>query len=230
MRRGLIPGLVLALVIGTASQAQDPLPLIDRQVQDALLYKTLKEVINRGAALYNKGDAAGCYRVFEGSLTTVKPLLDHRPELQKTIDKALTAAQQDPLTWRRAFTLRDALDKVRAGIKGKDPEKGTIPDKVTIPDKEEKKTDNGKGKKVIDLKDDKKGRTEDEDPDKKDKKTIEEDKKPKDEKKPKDPDDDKKKDPDEKKKDPDEKKKDPDDDKKDLAFQVRNLRLPREVK
>jgi truncated hemoglobin YjbI len=86
---------------------------MDRKALDAALYNTLRDVINRGAALFNSGDQAGCYRLFEGALLAVRPLLAHRPDLQKAIAEGLTGAEQDPQMRRRAFVLRDVLDKVR---------------------------------------------------------------------------------------------------------------------
>jgi hypothetical protein len=118
-------GLALCLVASyharvSGGRLQPPAESVaDRSSVDAIVYSTLRDVINRGAELYNSGDIAGCYRLFEGSLRTVKPLLAHHPELQKTIDSALVSAERDAYTWRRAFTLRGALDKVRAEIKPK---------------------------------------------------------------------------------------------------------------
>jgi hypothetical protein len=122
-------------------------PTADRSAIDAVVYSTLRDVINRGADLYNSGDIAGCYRVFEGSLRTVKPLLAHHPELQKMIDSALVSAERDAYTWRRAFTLRSALDKIRAEIKPKKagekkepekepPVKKEPPEKTDLPETE----------------------------------------------------------------------------------------------
>src|SRR5262249_52029217 len=80
---------------------------------DKTIFESLRDVINRGAEVYNDGDHAGCYRIFEGALRSGKPLLAHHPDLQKMIAEKLTAAEGDPVVWRRAFTLRSALDKVR---------------------------------------------------------------------------------------------------------------------
>ena len=55
---------------------------------DQIVVSILKEVHNRGAELYNRGDAAGCYRMYEGALVTVKAFLTHRPAVQKVIDAA----------------------------------------------------------------------------------------------------------------------------------------------
>jgi hemoglobin len=94
-----------------------PAPL-DRKVLDQHVYNTLRSVINHGANLYNSGDWNGCYRLYEGALMTLRPLLDHRPELQKAIDTGLDKAQGTSALSRRAFVLREVIDKVRADTKG----------------------------------------------------------------------------------------------------------------
>jgi hypothetical protein len=129
-------GLLALAILGQAGSADQPNPddKVDRKVIDAALYNTLRDVINKGADMYNNGDMTGCYRLFEGALLTAKPMLDHRPGLQKSIAKALTAADRDAVTFRRAFALRAALDKVRAEL-NPNPKK----DKLPLPIVEEKK-------------------------------------------------------------------------------------------
>jgi hypothetical protein len=129
-------GLLALAILGQAGSAEQPSPgdKVDRKAIDAALYDTLREVINKGADMYNNGDMTGCYRLFEGALLTAKPMLGHRPELQKSMAKALTAADRDAVTFRRAFALRAALDKVRAEL-NPNPKK----DKLPQPDPEEKK-------------------------------------------------------------------------------------------
>lgn len=90
----------------------------DTKVLERQLYEVLKSVINEGADLYNKqGDHAGCYRLYQGSLLTVQPLLSHRPDLQKEITIGLDDADRQPTYARRAFALRKVFDKVRAELK-----------------------------------------------------------------------------------------------------------------
>jgi hypothetical protein len=110
--------VLAALVLTGAAQADRGKKdeAAERKACDAVLYKTLRDVINRGVDLYNAGDPAACYRVYEGSLATIRPLLAHHPDLQKMIGQSLASAERDPVAWRRAFTLRNALDKVRAEL------------------------------------------------------------------------------------------------------------------
>jgi hemoglobin len=112
--------LSLAAFLGLLSdggRAQDSStgPL-DRKTVDTLVFNSLRDVINRGADLYNSGDWAGCYRLYEGALRIVKPLLGHRPEMQKAIGDGLTEAEADAVLYRRAFVLRKVIDKVRSDI------------------------------------------------------------------------------------------------------------------
>jgi len=88
-----------------------------RQALDRQLAEVLKDVHNRGADLYNSGDVAGCYRLFQGALLTLRPLLDHRAELQKTIDGALAESERNPDMRRRAFALHRLIEDVRSQLK-----------------------------------------------------------------------------------------------------------------
>jgi hemoglobin len=115
----LLAAGVLA-VAATASRAADEPPNtapLDRKTLDDITYRTLRDVINHGAHLYNdNGDASGCYRLYEGALMTVRPLLDHRPKLQEAITDGIAAAQRNPSLERRAFVLREVLDKIREDV------------------------------------------------------------------------------------------------------------------
>ena len=135
--RSITAGLLVLAIVGQTAFADQPRQdeKIDRKTIDTALYNTLREVINKGADLYNNGDMTGCYRLFEGALMTAKPMLDHRPELQKSIAKALSAADRDAVTFRRAFALRAALDKVRAEL-NPNPKKD---DKLPLPKVDDKK-------------------------------------------------------------------------------------------
>ena len=69
------------------------------------------------AALFNEGDRAGCYRLYEGSLLTLRPLLEHHQDLQQAIDTAFADADKQRSVGARAFSLRTALDKIRETLK-----------------------------------------------------------------------------------------------------------------
>src|SRR5262245_54801696 len=94
----LAVALFLALVGPAAAQ--------DEKAADKVVYETLRDIINKGADMYNSGDVAGCYRLYEGALMVTKPLLTHRGPLQKSIETGLANAARTPSQADRAFVLR----------------------------------------------------------------------------------------------------------------------------
>src|SRR5262249_47846586 len=125
LRRWSLPLLAVGLVVASASgdsqadakKADTP----ERKALDATVHKTLRDIINLGADLYNAGDTAGCYRLSEGALRAIRPLREHRPQLQEAITKPLDEARKSPEQFRRAFVLRDAIDQIREDIRPTKP-------------------------------------------------------------------------------------------------------------
>jgi hemoglobin len=116
--------LVLALT-GTYG-AQDKQPAHDANA----LRDGLRDVINSGAELFNKyGDHAGCYRLYQGALLSIKPFL--APAMQKEIDEAIAEAEDLPRYGARAFALRKTIDAIRA-------QAGAAPPKEKLPPPKEK--------------------------------------------------------------------------------------------
>jgi hypothetical protein len=110
---------------------------------DQQLIEVLKGVHNQGADLYNSGDVAGSYRLFEGCLRTAKALLPHRPADQKFIDDALAEAAKQS-SGQQAFVLHEAIEKLRGRLKTEliVPTDKTKPETLTTPPRtsaEEKK-------------------------------------------------------------------------------------------
>jgi hemoglobin len=81
---------------------------------DQRVYDLLRNVINKGADLYNGGDQAGCYRLYQGALMALQPMLGNYPDLQKAIETGLANAERMPSVSERAFALRKVIDSVRA--------------------------------------------------------------------------------------------------------------------
>jgi hypothetical protein len=76
------------------------------------LNNSLRDVINAGARMYNEqGDHAGCYRLYQGSLLSVRPFLSG--DLQKKIDQGIAKSEMLPTYADRAFELRRVLDEIR---------------------------------------------------------------------------------------------------------------------
>jgi hypothetical protein len=119
MTTRMLTALVLAALLGlsTRAAADDP-KLPDVKAFDKLVIDTLRDVHNKGADLYNASkDFTGTYRMYQGALATVRPLLAHRPEAQKIIDAGLTAAEKESDAARKAFLLHEAIEGVRKNLK-----------------------------------------------------------------------------------------------------------------
>src|SRR5262245_4905499 len=75
---------------------------------DADIVKSLGNVIDLGAPMFNAGDQDGCFRLYQGSLIAVQPLLGHKPELQRRVQQQLDKARSLRTASERAFALRAA--------------------------------------------------------------------------------------------------------------------------
>jgi len=109
--------LALSLLCGSIAFAADD-PAVPRAVLDKQIIDSLRDIHNRGADLYNNGDPGGCYRLLEGMLLGVRPLIGHRPDIQKLIDDGLTEADNHPSIPKRAYILHELVVKVRGVLKG----------------------------------------------------------------------------------------------------------------
>jgi hemoglobin len=140
----MMTAVLLALGLAGFARAadEDKTAPLDRKVLDQRVHTTLRDIIDRGATLFNSDDRAGCYRLYEGSLIMVQPLLDHRPHLQKAIDEGLARAKSLPTYYERAFALREVLDKIRDDIVPRKKSDGTaqppLADKTDKTDKGDK--------------------------------------------------------------------------------------------
>jgi hypothetical protein len=106
---------LLALVLAGPAWSEEP-TTAEQLTRDRRLADAIKDVVNRGAALYNSGDQNGCYRLFEGALLTVRPQLDGRPDLQKKLADGLRDAEQHQLVGNRAWALYELLLAARDDI------------------------------------------------------------------------------------------------------------------
>ncbi len=91
---------------------EDKKVTVDGKAVDTYVYRSLASFINVGADLYNSGNYLGCYTHYDNALAALKPLLAHRPKLQKAIDDAVAKAKTAPVP-DRAFILREVIDQVR---------------------------------------------------------------------------------------------------------------------
>ena len=103
--------LGITFVMAAPVVAQDTAAL-DKLVSDAL-----KEMHNKAADLYNGGDQNGCYRMFQGGLIMIRPVLAHRPDVQQLIDQGMQAADQLAAVGLRARALHNTIEAIRTKLK-----------------------------------------------------------------------------------------------------------------
>jgi hemoglobin len=105
---------VLALVAAGALARSDDKP-VDRADLDKRIVGAVYETAKLGTDIFNKGNHEGCYRLYEGALIALAPMLDHKPVLQGKVQKRLErAAGMKPAD--AAFELRTALDEIQNDI------------------------------------------------------------------------------------------------------------------
>jgi hypothetical protein len=123
-----VPFLLLACSLG------QPPATIDVAGFDRLVIETLRDVHNRGAALYNDSkDYPGCYRYYEGSIRTIRPLLAHRPAIQKSIDADLAKLDKMESAREKAFRLHEMIESVRRQLKDSAPPAPVPPSPKSAP-------------------------------------------------------------------------------------------------
>ena len=119
-------GALAGEVPDESKQVSAPRPF-DRDQLDLRAYAALSELHQNGRELYNDDKPAACSYLFEGGLSTLYSLLDHRPDLQKFIANGLAKAQQQQdMAWR-AWALHELVIDVRFRVRPKMP--GLMPRK-----------------------------------------------------------------------------------------------------
>lgn len=119
MMRSLAAALLIA---GAPALAACAPPEPGSKDFDKTVISTLRDIHDRGADLYNlTKDYGAAHRLYEGSLLTVKPLLGHRADVQKTIADGLAAADKEADVARKAFLLHETIEKVRSELKAVPP-------------------------------------------------------------------------------------------------------------
>ncbi len=99
--------------------AQVPAPAVGLSAAqlDQAAADALKEVHNRGADLYNRGDPAAAYRMYEGALSAVRPFVAHHPAILKAIEDGLNETAKTDGAKIQAFRLHEVIEQVRADLK-----------------------------------------------------------------------------------------------------------------
>jgi hemoglobin len=104
----------LLLAVGVLTRADDK-PL-DRGELDKRVVKAVYDAALQGTEMWNKAaNYEGCFRLYQGTLAAVIPLLDHRPKLAMStkakLDKAKSLSAIDG-----GILLREALDEIQHEI------------------------------------------------------------------------------------------------------------------
>ena len=115
-QRLLLGALLMAASTGEAHSQTPPAGLTAPQLEQAAS-DVLKEVHNRGADLYNRGDPAAAYRMYEGALSVVRPFVAHRPAILKAIEDGLNETAKTDGAKIQAFRLHEVIEQVRADLK-----------------------------------------------------------------------------------------------------------------
>jgi hemoglobin len=119
MIRETLLGCVLVLVVAFPALAdEDSSKPLSRADLDARINRQLYFATVAGVNTFNqpKNDPSGCAAIFQGALTVVEGLLDHRPETQAMVERELKRAEGLTNPVERARALRKVIDDVRAAI------------------------------------------------------------------------------------------------------------------
>jgi hemoglobin len=84
---------------------------------DSRIDQTIVRTIGIGAPLYNQGDPAACYRLYQGTLIAIEPFLGHRAELRQDVAKGLNDVEFVTNYAQRAVNLRRILDRVLSAVR-----------------------------------------------------------------------------------------------------------------
>src|SRR5262245_44533302 len=117
MRFRLLLPLFVVVTAADSAAAADPLPLAELEKR---VVKIVYDAEVIGVDLYNAGKHEECLRVYQGTLLALGALLDHRPEVAKTIKTAIEKAAEMS-TVDAAFVLRRTLDETSAACGNKAP-------------------------------------------------------------------------------------------------------------
>jgi hypothetical protein len=120
---------LFALTAGATGQEKSKIS----EQHAAMLNQTLRDVIDAGARIFNdNGDHAGCYRMWQGSLMSIRSFVP--ADMQAGIDKGLAGAEKLDNYADKAFELRKVLDDLRAktkfAVKTIDKNSGEVTGKV----------------------------------------------------------------------------------------------------
>src|SRR5262249_22726760 len=116
--RTVLATAFLLLAAGLTNVAAQDKPL-DRAEIDKRAARAAYDAAGLGTDIFNKGDHGGCFRLYQGTLMGLLPMLDHQPKLSATVKDKLDKAKGLRAT-DGAMVLREALDAVMGDKKAAD--------------------------------------------------------------------------------------------------------------
>jgi hemoglobin len=117
MRTVAMVFLLPLILLSGATQAQDKPAALSRADLDKRVADLIFETVKTGVDQFNAGNAERCLGTYQGSLTVLQGLLDHRPATVANIKNALMTAKNQKAA-DAAFTLRKALDDAQNDVQG----------------------------------------------------------------------------------------------------------------
>ena len=111
------------LIAASVARADDPPPEkkpaekpasqpLERSELDKRAARAAYDTAKLGSELWAAGNFEGCFRLYQGSLLALQPMLDHRPKLASLVKEQLDLAK-DAKADKGAFALREALDAIQ---------------------------------------------------------------------------------------------------------------------
>jgi len=114
MRTKCVLAVLMLVAAGTLARADDK--PIDRAELDKRIVGVVYESALLGTNIFNNDkNYEGCYRLYQGTLMALVPLLDHRAKLQATVKMRLERAAK-MRSADAAFELRTALNEIQDEI------------------------------------------------------------------------------------------------------------------
>jgi hemoglobin len=109
----LMVGCLFPLI---APAADPPSPVPQADINDRVV-QGLVAALEIGVPLFNRGDHIGCYRVYQGALASIKPMLASTPEVAQKIQSRMEKADGLGSPAQKAYELRNAIDEVRSTLR-----------------------------------------------------------------------------------------------------------------
>jgi hemoglobin len=105
--------IALLAALGATAWADDR--PIDRAEVDKRVVWSIYETALLGTDIFNQGKHDECFRLYQGVLTGIQPLLDHRPQLRDSVKQKMERAKSLKGA-EGAFVLREAMDEIQDEI------------------------------------------------------------------------------------------------------------------